>query len=86
MPNLEQVIFKEVDDLSAPTLWLQQPTTLDPSAGSIVLRDGQRLMLGEGRLFKLASRRKDSIELTLNGRTVKVDNDRVLSMKLDPKP
>lgn len=86
MPNLEQVIFKEVDDLSAPTLWLQQPTTLDPSAGSIVLRDGQRLMLGEGRLFKLASRRKDSIELTLNGRAVEIDNDRVLTMKLEPKP
>ena len=85
MPDLEQVVYKDVDNLSAPTLWLQQPMILDSNAGSIVLRDGQRLMLGEGRLFQLVSLRKDSIELTLNGRAVEIDNDRVLTVKFEPK-
>ena len=86
MPDLQQVVYKEVDDQSAPTLWLQQPRTLDPKAGSILLRDGQRLMLGEGRLFQLMKRGKDSVELTLNGRTVEINSDRILSVKLEQKP
>ena len=86
MPDLQQVVYREVDAQSAPTLWLRQPMTLDPKAGSIVLRDGQRLMLGEGRLFQLIKRGKDSVELTLNGRTVEINSDRVLSMTLEQKP
>lgn len=55
------------------------------SAGSIVLHDGQRLMIGEGRLFQLVKLGKYSIELNLNGRPVKLDNDRVLTVKLEQK-
>ena len=86
MPDLQQVIYKEVDDQTAPTLWLKQPETLDPSAGAIVLRDGQRLALGEGNLFQLIERGKDSIKLKLNEHSIEINNDRVLSVKLEQKP
>ena len=86
MPDLQQVIYKEVDDQTAPTLWLKQPETLDPSAGAIVLRDGQRLALGEGNLFQLIERGKDSIKLKLNEHSIEINNDRVLSVKMEQKP
>ena len=85
MPDLEQVLYKSVDVQSAPTLWFQQPVTLDPNAGSIVLRDGQRFMLGDGSLFQLIERGKDSIKLKMKDRTIEIVNDRVLSVKLEQK-
>lgn len=86
MPNLQQVVYKEVDVQAAPTLWLKQPQTLEPNTGAIVLRDGQRLVLGEGNLFQLIERDKDSIKLKLNEHSIEINNDRVLSVKLEQKP
>lgn len=85
MPNLEQVIYKETDLEAAPTLWLKRPKTLNPNAGYVLLRDGQRLMFGEGCLFQLSERDGDSIKLTLNDRTIEIDNDRIHSVKLEEK-
>jgi len=86
MPELNQVVYRETDISESPTLWLQQPQTVDPHAGAIVLRDGQRLMFGKGQLFQLVKLSKDSVKLQLNDRTIEIDNDRVLSLKLETKP
>ena len=86
MPDLEQVIYKEVDLDSGPTLWLQQPRTLDPKAGYVMLRDGQRLMFGEGHLFQLIERGTDSVKLKLNDRTIEIENNRIQAVQLENTP
>ncbi len=86
MPDLKEVVYKEVDRNSAPTLWLQRPQTLNPDAGYVLLRDGQRLMFGQKCLFQLVDRDGDSIKLKLNARTIEIDNARVQSVKLEARP
>ncbi len=83
MPELTQVIYRTINPVFGPTLWLQQPRTLNRNAGYVQLLDGQRLMLGQGNLFQLVQRGKESIELKLNNRSVEIENDRILAVKFE---
>ena len=85
MPDLNQVIYKEVDDSNAPTVWLRQPRTINPNAGFVLLRDGQRLMFGDGQLFQLIQLGRDSVQLKVQSRNVTIDNDRIHSVKFETR-
>ena len=86
MPEMERVDYKSVDLDASPTLWLRQPRTLNPRAGYVLLRDGQRLMFGQGSLFQLLARGPDTVKLQLGNRPVEINNDRIQSVKLESGP
>ena len=82
-PQDSDVVFRDSPEI--PSIWLQQPRTIDASQGHVFLTDGQYFVLGEGASFKVSNIGSKNIEIEFGKSKKLYPLTRISSIKLPSK-
>ena len=82
-PQDSDVVFRDSPEI--PSIWLQQPRTIDTSQGHVYLTDGQYFVLGEGASFKVSNIGSKNIEIEFGKSKKLYPLTRISSIKLPSK-